>query len=313
LILASALPAFVITRRVRQFGWDYYLTYGPGYWMFPTVLEQSQTVAGFDVRVERDRRELYGEKIMQVRWGGDDVFKETGDHWYIGGYVRGDGRAVEVGQDMTGNGIPDLILQETPEGAHPPSTFHILELRPGDAQLIATIHGVSDLGNIRDVDGDGTFEIVAYDSTFAYWNTYYAASPSPRVVYAVSADVCYRVSPEAMRRFLLTADEFAVRAALVQEQLMNAELAEDGSPSLWDCSDLWGTMLDLIYSGDSDRAYEFVELTWPKQRSGKETFIRSFQQQLGRSPYREMIEVMGHPPLPRHLRHQSERAFVSTK
>jgi hypothetical protein len=56
---------------------------------------------------------------------------------------------------------------------------------------------------------------------------------------------------------------------------------------VWD--DFWGDMLDLIYTGHEDLAWQFLDLVWSPQKQGKERFIRDFKNQLLQSQYWQMI------------------------
>jgi hypothetical protein len=57
-------------------------------------------------------------------------------------------------------------------------------------------------------------------------------------------------------------------------------------------------MLDLVYSGHADVAYQFCERVWPGPEREKAAFLAEFRQRLGQSPFRSAIEALGHPPLP---------------
>jgi len=48
-------------------------------------------------------------------------------------------------------------------------------------------------------------------------------------------------------------------------------------------STLWGTMLDLIYNGNLNAAWELCDLSWPKEYAGEKGFLKEFQKQLQQS------------------------------
>ena len=73
-------------------------------------------------------------------------------------------------------------------------------------------------------------------------------------------------------------------------------------------SDLWGVMLDLIYSGHSGEAYEFLEAAWPPARAGKREFVEEFRAQLASSPYVAGVEALGHPKLPGRVGSETGKA-----
>jgi hypothetical protein len=51
----------------------------------------------------------------------------------------------------------------------------------------------------------------------------------------------------------------------------------------------WGIMLELIYTGSEELAWQFLDLVWPPQKQGKAIFMRDFKNQLLKSPYWQMI------------------------
>jgi hypothetical protein len=48
-------------------------------------------------------------------------------------------------------------------------------------------------------------------------------------------------------------------------------------------------MLDLIYTGNEELAWQFLDLVWPPQKQGKALFIRDFKKKLLESEYWKMI------------------------
>lgn len=51
----------------------------------------------------------------------------------------------------------------------------------------------------------------------------------------------------------------------------------------------WDVMLDLIFTGNEDLAWQFLDLVWPPQKQGKAIFIKDFKNQLLKSLYWQMI------------------------
>jgi hypothetical protein len=51
----------------------------------------------------------------------------------------------------------------------------------------------------------------------------------------------------------------------------------------------WDEMIDLIYTGNEELAWQFLDLVWSPQKQGKELFIRDFKNQLLQSPTWQMI------------------------
>lgn len=55
---------------------------------------------------------------------------------------------------------------------------------------------------------------------------------------------------------------------------------------------LWGYMLDLIYTGNGNLAFDFFDKAWPDWKKAKKEFLDAFKKQLSRSPYWYGIKVM---------------------
>lgn len=114
---------------------------------------------------------------------------------------------------------------------------------------VDTIAGWDSDPIFADLDGDGTVEVVLHDWTFAYWKTSFASSPAPRVVLQFDGE-----------------DDFY------------------GPPP-----ELWGVMLDLIYTGHWDVAIDFFNDAWYGAAPGKRAFLEEFLDRLRRSPHRNDI------------------------
>ena len=54
-------------------------------------------------------------------------------------------------------------------------------------------------------------------------------------------------------------------------------------------SPFWDEMLELIYTGNEELAWQFLDLVWPPEKQGKELFIRDFKKQLLESSTWQMI------------------------
>jgi hypothetical protein len=55
---------------------------------------------------------------------------------------------------------------------------------------------------------------------------------------------------------------------------------------------LWGRMLDYIYSGNAETAFKLLDGAWPEGLSGKASFVLQFGAQLSFSPYWDTIAEM---------------------
>lgn len=281
LVIAFALPTYVVQRRVRQYGWKYYTTYGPFYYFWPTKERQRFEIGEYVFTVAEDRRPTY-IATTRLAFRGSTVWEMTGD-FYVDYGDREFGLKVDPGDDITGNGVPDLVAWNYSGGAHCCETFTIFELHPDGPRLLADIASGNSSVDFEDLDDDGDLEAILRDDTFAYWNACYAASPMPRVV------LSYNGSEYAPDLNLMAADPPPPE---VWEKLAKtARTCLTNNRGIAECPDLWRPMLDLIYGGHAELAWQFFDDAWPPDLPGKDTFITDFLAQLDQSLYRDALRV----------------------
>ncbi len=192
------------------------------------------------------------------------------------------GQDIAPGTDITGSGVPELLISEYSGGAHCCTTYYVFAFEPFFRRL-AVIPTLDAGARFEDLDGKPGLEVITADMTFAYWNTYYAASPKPRVVLAwTGAD--YVAAPELMAAPPPSPEALASQAAEIAA-------SDQWTPDQLD-PDLWREMLELIYSGHGDLAWSFLEAAWPSGRDGQEAFRAAFLCQLATSPWWPALSAM---------------------
>jgi len=183
--------------------------------------------------------------------------------------------------DATGDGKPDFVLQSYSGGAHCCYYTLVLEREP-ELAVLAEFDGANTPAILENVDADPALEVRLLDWTFAYWKTSYAESPAPEVILDLQ-DGAYLGSAELMRR------PPPDKAALATEiKAMRASVVQQRKPT----PALWGRMLDYIYSGNAETAFELLDGAWPQGLSGKASFVLQFGAQLSFSPYWDTIAEM---------------------
>jgi len=157
-----------------------------------------------------------------------------------------------TGTDLTGEGHPDVVIETYTGGAHCCFSTHVYDLGPVMTKMLET--PVSNCGGaFEELDGDGVFEFVTCDDSFAYVYCAYAGSPLVKVIYQY----------EPGRRYVpaspLFADQYIENIAAHREQ---AEEARPGEMGEWDnttkCAVL-PIVLDYLYAGNADLAWEEFE------------------------------------------------------
>jgi len=193
--------------------------------------------------------------------------------------------AVVKGADLTGLGNPDMIVTSFSGGAHCCTNLLLFEVKPA-LRLLTTLHlGNRDLAHFAKDPADHRFYFYGADDTFAYWNTSFAQSPAPRVILRWVEDGSgkgqFRLAldkmqgqPPAKKKW----DQSVVKKA---RDAFQPEEAGDYAVG----PGLWSSMLDLIYSEQSARAWELLDEVWPPAKSGKTKFLADFCTQLSHSQY----------------------------
>ena len=206
-------------------------------------------------------------------WAQSGYILETGDTYNT---------PVKTGTDITGDGVPNMIVMSYSGGAHCCSTYYLYAFEPYFRQL-AEIDTQDSGARFEAHTGLAGLAMITGDNTFAYWNAYYAASPSPEVILAWNGET-YATAADLMTAPAPSADALQQKAAGIVAS--DRWTATDMDP------DLWREMFDLIYSGHADLAWAFLDDGWPADRVGKDDFKTNFRCQLAQSPYWGTIATM---------------------
>lgn len=186
------------------------------------------------------------------------------------------------GDDITGDGIPNLIVMESTGGNSFPLSCYVFSL--GDQfRLIQCLPE----GEFVDIKQDGKLDCIGYQMGFTFWHASHAGSPAPQLVY----EYCgydYLLAPALMYQPLpeeevinQTIEEVKRRCAKVKKSKWDAHCWHNEEVYL--DSSVWSYMLDLMFSGHPDEAYDFLDRVWPEGEKGKSSFIYDFEKPLNRT------------------------------
>jgi hypothetical protein len=239
-------------------------------------LVAEQSFQNYTVRVYE---KSFDEGYFEVFKDGEPVLRQDEyGRFYIGHLDEEFNEPIEMGRDITGEGLPDLVISHWAGGAHCCLELYVFELGQVFRRIGQLNAGHSDRSHFEDLDGDGKLEFLTNDWTFAYWKTSFAASPAPPVILRFQ-EGGYHLATDLMLKPAPAEEELKKQA---QEIQVDPAWAEGRPPEK-----LWATMLDLIYSGHADVARQFFETAWPAGVEGQEPFWSEFQTQLTTSPYWE--------------------------
>jgi hypothetical protein len=193
---------------------------------------------------------------------------------------------IAMGQDITGDGVPDLVVYGSTGGNHCCTAFYIFELGDEFKHLATLEQGWAEGAspNFIDLDGDSILEFVTADGVFAGWFGATAGEPIwPIILHLVNGH--YQVAYDLMRKPAPSDSELATHARKVHDN------------TCWSCGEaawgpLWLPMADLIYTGHANLAWRFLDMAWPTEVSGKTEFLFLFAARLGSSRYWRDIKKM---------------------
>ena len=215
--------------------------------------------------------------ILRIFQSGNTVFTETGNAYSLEGEID----FPKIGDDITGDEVPDLVVSHWSGGAH--CCYDVLIFSIGEAfRLIQRIEGGHGSVHFKDLDKDGIPELVVFDWNFAYWNASFASSPAPQVILRYQ-DGKYVVDRELMKKPLES-----IKSPVADEEFRKSE-CDAGNAWKKDgyclSSDVWGHMLDLIYAGHAEAAWRYLDEVWKADEATKASFVSDFKHQLALSAY----------------------------
>jgi hypothetical protein len=245
------------------------------------VLQSETSFNDYTLRIYRDDDSFEGS--FEILRRGKRVHVQQGYKFQLSSFDDFDEKQplFQIGRDIAGNGIPNLVVLEWTGGAHCCYNFNVFEIGE-EFRKITTLEAEHSLdAGFLDLDGDGRLEFKMQDWTFAYWNASFVESPAPGLILRYQQGE-YRLAGDLMLRPPPTKKKLAAMAKTVK-----AAFNTQATPSYdWQIPpELWGEMLDLIYSGNMDSAWRLVDLVWPPKQPGKESFLVDFREQLSTSPY----------------------------
>ncbi|MFI5206891.1 MAG: hypothetical protein ACHQU8_03535 [Gemmatimonadales bacterium] len=212
------------------------------------------------------------ERIVDIKQNNHRVFAAR----------AADARLEFVGKDVTGDHVPDVVVQAFSGGMHCCTQATILSLGTR-LTTVATIEGADGDVEFDDVDGDGIPEVKVGDWRFAYWREYaFVETQVPEVILRYDHGV-YRPACDLMK------EPPPDRAALERRARRLTDGWTSGDPP----AEFYGYILDLIYGGNADLAWRWVDRAWPSGVGGKNEFLADLKDRLQGS-------ACWSPPPPEH-------------
>jgi len=193
----------------------------------------------------------------------------------------------KAGDDINGDGKPDIVLQFKSFKDSCSNVYSVYSLRD-EPELVSEIKGLAEGLKFEDLDNDRVPEISGHDCTFLDWWASLGETPAPKVIlrwgegkYVFAGDLMRKDPP--------------------LESEMRSYLEKNKGKFI---SYVWKYMLDLIYTGNGDIAWEFYDMVewdegWEEDImddsskrgvGNKDDFLGAFKEHLSTSPYWEDVK-----------------------
>lgn len=239
------------------------------------VLGNIKEAARVDGYVFRTYQSDDQSTCLEVIRNGKVIFRRINDHggeFHLG--QREDKQehvpALANGTDITGRGLPNIIVSAYSGGAHCCLSHYVFELGPR-FRVVAHLDAQDSWPAwFESADGGKHFDYHAEDWAFAYWPGSFAGSPHHTVVLRFVDDTkggSYHLALDQMRKPVPDPKQWKK----MLDEVRNESDLEDTNWANALASVLWTDVLDLLYSGHADLAWRFLDETRAQARS-KEPF-----------------------------------------
>jgi hypothetical protein len=231
------------------------------YLVYPQFIYELDSVSNWDrYSVRTYRKYEGGTAYFEVLMGPKGDFGQPKVHRRIYSYSGKQAFYVEIfGSDVTGNGMPNLVIRQWQGSAHGDSRYLVLELDGSVVNEIDVIDGLLSV-EFQDLNNDGIVEITGLDKAYSYvGGDSFAASPLPFVV----------LSFDKTQAKFVPDKKLMSKSPLAQDKLDELSLKYKEDPS-WSKrsrppSELFRTMLEWMYSGNEKQAWELFDTSWPDE------------------------------------------------
>lgn len=241
--------------------------------------------------------EIFGTDYswFRIMRHGSVVYSAGGNRLHIGFQVGVDPWAsyskkaetyLPMGTDITGDGVPNLLVVESFPRFHIANLFEI-----GDSfRFIQQM----DSGYFEDLNGDGAREFVVRNAHWEFGRSM-AAVPCPKVIFKYQGKA-YLPAPDLMRLPPPSQEELEQTTARLKALPRNREERglEDDRDIFED--EFWWVVLDLVYSGNMESALYLFEQAIPVGLGEDAPTVEQLMDALRRSSYKDLIYELNRKP-----------------
>lgn len=266
-----------------------------GIFAYPALMKAQTTFKDYEVRVFDSKpcdpspfRHRSGVEILQA---GRQVYAQTGYSFAIGYPLQDnqppDSVKLKVGDDVTGEGTPDLLISEWSGGAHCCYTFHLFQLG-GAFKKIQSIplRDADESAFVTRPDVKGML-LNSYDySAFAYFPSGFAGSPAGHVLLSFQGGR-FRLDQAHLKGNVPKPDEIGHCAKLFKQSRDWKQSQPLG---------MWYYATDLIYTGNAESAWKFLDGAWGGDEMARAKYLREYRKRLQKSFYYQDLMQLQEAP-----------------
>lgn len=256
-----------------------------------------------------------GDEIIVTK-NGEVVFEESNFSKYSS-FLNNDNPIA----DITGNGIPDVVIDSYTGGAHCCNVADILEL--GEKfRILSHLEGYHMPIQFENIDKKPGLEIIIYDS-YAYLWTFFSGSAFGKVILRYQ-DGSYVMAPDLMEKPPLRWSQLKTIVKKIKSKNYNgfcytAKFLNPDQSKKFSCENLMvsdgyfanaiSDIIDLIYSKNYPQAMKIIDQTWPGTAKEKMDFKQDLINQIEERAYGKEVIKMNYEAIKEDLHYNIESKY----
>ena len=221
---------------------------------------------------------------FEILKDGNRVYAGSGYSFTIGYFLSQDQSPdsvkLRIGDDITGEGVPELLISEWSGGAHCCYTFHLFRLSEQFSHIQdIPLLDADESAFVRRLGIKGLVLVSNDYSAFAYFPKNFAESPAGRVFLSFQ-DSRFKPDARLMKANAPSDAEITKCADLFKPSLAWKQERNASQPM-----GMWYYATDLIYTGNAAQAWTFLDAAWGGSAADKKRYLDDYRQRFKKSVY----------------------------
>ncbi|HEV2110945.1 MAG TPA: hypothetical protein VGT99_06310 [Gammaproteobacteria bacterium] len=224
---------------------------------------------------------------FEILKAGKRVYMRTG-YSFAPGYALDqdqppDSVKLKAGDDISGEGVPELLISEWSGGSHCCYSFHLFRLGDEFKRIQSIpLFDADESAFVRRPGIKGLVLDSADYSAFAYFPAGFAGSPAGRVLLSFQQGR-FRLDLGLMKADAPAKGAIDKCAALFKK----SRDWRDGQPM-----GMWYYATDLIYTGNEPQALTFLDKSWGGSAADREKYLGEYEKHLSKSIYYPQLKLL---------------------